>query len=277
MVDQAQGHDGVTGDENADRLAREGTTMDPVLNSEPSSESEEEIPLEQIVVKGQPRLDDSDQEYGDQEDSTNEKDHLIDEIEDSINIFNSTFASRGIDLTNPTNNTLLWDYEGVNCSPQKGHVSDGDDNQENLNCLETLNPSMDIDDELSQRIITFLNNYNQIRSALRSEVEKGSSPQEIQHILNPKTSKETPVTTRSPERRSVVRFRDISEVIELPKNDSVKFQLPTPGLFSIPGAQSTPFTRFRGTQIQKNILDEGRERVMAPRRIQTADNHETLV
>lgn len=150
-------------------MAREGTLKDTEPDSSPSSKSEsEELPPDQVIIEGQRRINNSSSESSDQEhqpkdDPMIKTQHLIQGVNEFINKFNS-LTGTGANVSNLTNNTLFWDYEGLDNASRRQCVSDGENDQEHLDYLRNQDPAEQYDDDLSKRVKEFLDKFNQSRA-----------------------------------------------------------------------------------------------------------------
>lgn len=142
--------------------------MEREPNSSSSSESEEEQLPENVIVQVETRLMTSDEDSASQVEvqligPLNETEQMIDDVEKSIRRLDTTVASLGLNASDRRNNTLFWDYEGLECSPRKQYVSDGENDKEHLEYLKSLDPMTECEDGLPARIKTFLDNFNRNR------------------------------------------------------------------------------------------------------------------
>ncbi|XP_051161523.1 uncharacterized protein LOC127281712 [Leptopilina boulardi] len=288
------GHDGIDGNENADRLAREGALLEPPSESSSSSSSEssdqesaEVLPPDQAIVTVPPPPPDSEESSeseDEQEKETKTQDNPTDpsdqddSLQRSIKRFDESLKQRDLNSFEQSNQTLAWDHEGMGRTPKKRiHVSDGESDEDYLQYLESLDPCGEGDDgEFATRVKRFLDNFNKKRESNR-EQDHTPRVESIPPLVcePPSTSgilKDTPVTSHPcPGRKqSVVRFQDMPEVIEEASvNDSIAASLPafTPGNLPAPGAQSTPFTRFQEKESEEQTEEVRRRANIVPRRL----------
>lgn len=183
-------------------------------------------------------------------DSTSDSHHSNINLDESIRKFEQTLVDRGINPTEHTNNTLAWDHEGLDQTPRKPHVSEGESDEEYLEYLKALDPCQGNDDNaFAERVNSFLKLYNQ------------------KNLETKEKSKERPVLQTEVSSYSVEPTEGDSNVYE---SFSESHLTSTPGPFLAPGAQSTPFTPFQEKCIPTlDKLIKERKRNIVPRRLQS--------
>ncbi|XP_051153829.1 uncharacterized protein LOC127291410 [Leptopilina boulardi] len=250
-------HQGLTGNEMADQLAKEGVNKEQIMDDfEIEEEKEEEIcDLENVIINIAP------QPIGSTEEESDVKVWKVKSgLEKSFQQFDKSMQNRGFDQTNLT---LAWDHEGMDkefTRPELTHVSEGENDEELLDTLEALDPCQNSDvedDAFTERIRKFLDNYNK-RQVSNVEIEN-----------SPRPSPTLPAK-QIEGRQSTVRFRDDPDVMHSPAKDYSQWQgsiFQTPGFSVIPDAQSTPFVYMK-----TNGSKMGKKSSVVPRRLQEKTN-----
>ncbi|XP_051155718.1 uncharacterized protein LOC127278183 [Leptopilina boulardi] len=273
------GHNGVDGNENADRLAREGAMLELASESSSSDSSDEEhveeTPSEPVVVVGPPRPVDSEESFESSSDTEVERESTIPNVScNQSSQLVEPSVNAGATQSYIYDQTLMWDNEFMNKTQRsRAYVSEGENDEEYLEQLKAMDPCEETNDDVfAERVNKFLESFNKNRGNARSP-EQELDTQAIPSTIVPSTSetlKDTPMTSHplSRETRSVVRFQELPEVIE---ENSANFPVFTPGSSTAPGAQSTPFTRFRKEDVTKPDENKRKPNIV-PRRLQSTVN-----
>ena len=158
---QVPGHNGIEGNRAADRLTREGIEGRTLFSTESEEDADNPSgPLKTIVDV--PLLPiDSDENSSDEE---FDMETLRRNLQKSFSQFEKSVERKGLDISNINTDSLYWDHESITTKnvPVHTYVSDGEEDEELLENLKALDPSVEFDDDVfPKRIQDFLGQYEE--------------------------------------------------------------------------------------------------------------------
>ena len=256
-------HQGVEGNEEADRLARKGIEKElpplptKVLEDQIAGESiRSSNPREVIMNIPTPFIDSEEDETEidtpeiaqNENPKDNNMNQLKEDLRRSFSQFDKSITKRGTDLSEVGTESMMWDHEGMDddLRPAYTHVSDGEKNEELLEQIRAPDPCEEYDDRaFSERIQKFLREYAD-RMQKQKEQDQSDSPH------SPSEEKEKEPESPNPHKhtnsgvalKNVVRFKDQLRECSSPecrKPPPRRSWYPTPVSLNFPGAMSTPF------------------------------------
>ena len=196
-------HQGIIGNKEADRLAKEGigkelhdshsesnqegsekekypTNTPPIYIPVPSltpdaedDDSKDDLPIENIKNSGKLQSTDTSQ--------------LRKELQKSFSQFHKSIEERGLNASDIGIESMAWDHEGLEESayPLCTHVSDGEEDEELLEQLESLDPCEEYDDDVfTKRVQDFIQKHEEklrLDSSQQDSTRSSSLPLESQN------------------------------------------------------------------------------------------------
>ena len=269
-------HQGDEGNEEADRLAREGINKEPIssLSELQEDQTDNSTTLNpQLVVVNVPQsvMDTDDDELEDDQGHAESISTFKEDLQKSFSQFDKSITERRLNMSEGQSESMLWDHEGMDKNLQLTctHVSKGEEDEELLKELKALDPCEEYDDSaFAERVQNFLQDYEKDTQGKMTEgIENTRSPElpDSPEVIKEKfeTNPQSLVSPKQKNsgvaRRSIVRFKDQIEEYDSPLNKNQitrKSWYPTPISTNLPDAMSTPFPSHSD---KDNSIDEPEE------------------